>query len=185
VSESYSHFLQTIIMRLWTNNTYIYTLPKKKQKKQYNLLCNKVMFSSFCKLPNFSSKLPGRKQHFEDIWLTREQLETIRVVAVLSKEIQRRTCIGTSSWITWDHWLKMLIPTAERDSAVSEAFAQNHTQMSACNLNISLLIIKKKFKTYLLMQTASLSKAVRAANPGKCWLYILTNQICRPTYKQC
>lgn len=152
------------------------------KRNRYNLLCKKEVFSSFCKFPNFISKLPGRKHHFEDIWLVREQLETIRVVAVLSKEIQS---IGTSSWITWDHWLKMLIPTAERDSAVSEAFAHNHTQMSACNLNISLLIIKKKFKMYLLMQTASLSKAVRAANLGKYWLYILTNQIRRPTYKLC
>lgn len=162
-------------MRPWTNNTY---------KKKYNLLCNKEVFSSFYKPPNFSSELPGRKHHFEDIWQAWERLETIRVVAVLSKEIQRRACIGTSSWITWVRRTEDAYSNS-RHSAVPEAFAHNHTQMSASNLNISLLIIKKKFKMYLLMQTASLSKAVRAANSGKYWLYILTNQIRRPTYKQC
>ncbi len=87
------------------------------------------------------------------------------MVAVLSKEIQRRACIGTSSWITVRRTEDAY--SNSRHSAVPEAFAHNHTQMSASNLNISLLIIKKKFKMYLLMQTASLSKAVRAANSGK------------------
>lgn len=131
----------------------------------------------FWRRPYFQLRAALKIHLVRNIWLDRKQLETIRVTAVLFKKVRDLLALEfqccTSIWIIWGHWLKMLIPSAE--TLTYYKLLHMIIQTSAYHFKIASLIIKKKFKMYLLMQTASLSKAVRAANLGKYWLYISTN----------